>query len=347
MEHNSRRALRAPSIIIALFFIVAAALIPASFLCENAYAEADGESVYLGGMPIGIRMVSDGLIVVEYVGVITKDGAKTPALSAGIQKGDMLTELNGRTLKEVTDITEAIGDSLSPMPYKLVRGAETVEGSVTPVTDIVTNSPKIGLMVKNDVAGVGTVSFVKEDGRMCTLGHMISDGARDAAFFKKGSFYRCNILGVVKSAKNAPGALKGVFNRNGEAVGNIDSNSDYGVYGYLSDKSFVKDRPKVQIGNISDVKPGKASVYTTLEGNSPSEYEVEIVKYETQTKPEIKGLVLRVTDSVLLDKAAGIVQGMSGSPIVQNGKLVGAITHVFVNDPVYGYGIYAAWMSVQ
>lgn len=346
MEHDLRRALRAPSIILALVLVLVAALLPVTVLSESAFASSD-DLVYLGGMPIGIRMVSDGLVVVEYVGVITKEGAKTPALTAGIQKGDMLTELNGRTLKEVTDITEAVGDSLSPLPFKLIRGGKTVEGSVTPVTDIVTNSPKIGLMVKNDVAGVGTVSFVKEDGRMCTLGHRISDGEQGSEYYKKGNFYRCNILGVVKSEKNAPGALKGVFNRNGESVGSIDSNSDYGVYGYLSDKSFVKDRPKIKIGDVSEVKPGKASVYTTLEGNAPSEYEVEIVKYETQAEPEVKGLVLRVTDSELLEKAAGIVQGMSGSPIVQNGKLVGAITHVFVNDPVYGYGIYAAWMSVQ
>ena len=350
MEHGKRRARLAPIIIfIALALALCAAFmsIPGGIFPPDVSASAEGESVYLGGMPVGIRLTSDGLVAVEYVGVVTKDGAKTPALDAGIQKGDLLIELNGVSLKEVSDIVTAIGDKTDPLPFKLLRKGRELTGEVTPVMDIVTMSPKIGLIVKNDLAGVGTVTFVKENGRMCTLGHKISEGDNDGAVYDKGSFYKCNILGVVKSEKNEPGSLKGVFNRNSEPVGNVDSNTDFGVYGTMTDNSFIEGRPKIEIGTISDVKPGKASVFTTLEGDEPKEYSVEIVKYETQAEPEIKGMVVRVTDPALTEKAGGIVQGMSGSPVVQNGKLVGAITHVFVNDPLYGYGIYASWMYIK
>lgn len=347
MEHNSRRVRSAPIVFLILFLLMAAT--PFIPLGNDSVSVAEGaeENVYLGGMPIGIRLTADGLVALEYVSVVTKEGAVTPAKDAGILKGDMLTELNGVALKEVGDIASALSEAGKPVPYKLIRGSEELSGTVVPVLDIVTNSPKIGLIVKNDISGVGTVTFIKENGRICTLGHMISDGESNPELFKNGYFYRCNVLGVVKSRKNSPGSLKGIFNRNSSYVGTVDSNSDFGVYGQLTDASFSEKRPRIKIGEIKDVKPGKASVYTTLEGSEPEEYDVEIVKYETQAKPEIKGLVIRVTDSELLDKAAGIVQGMSGSPIVQNGKLVGAVTHVFVNDPVYGYGIFARWMAVK
>ena len=303
-----------------------------------------GESVYLGGMPIGLNLQSSSPVCKDFVVIVTKDGTRTPALDAGIKKGDMLTELNGHKLNSVSDIGEALKNVSGAVSFKALRDGKLVEGSILPALDAATGAMKIGVIVKDGISGVGTVTFVKENGDVCTLGHRISDGDEASGYFSTGSFFECKILGVHKSSKGEPGALKGAFNPASTPIGKIDKNTDFGVYGNISDKNFYSGLRKILLDS-SGVMPGKATVFTTLSGTEPKEYDVEIVTVSGQRSPAIKSMVIRVTDPELKDVAGGIVQGMSGSPVVQNGKLVGAVTHVFVNDPILGYGIYAEWLK--
>ena len=303
-----------------------------------------GESVYLGGMPIGLNLQSSSPVCKDFVVIVTKEGTRTPALDAGIKKGDMLTELNGHKLNSVSDIGEALKNVSGAVSFKALRDGKLVEGSILPALDAATGAMKIGVIVKDGISGVGTVTFVKENGDVCTLGHRISDGDEASGYFSTGSFFECKILGVHKSSKGEPGALKGAFNPASTPIGKIDKNTDFGVYGNISDKNFYSGLRKILLDS-SGVMPGKATVFTTLSGTEPKEYDVEIVTVSGQRSPAIKSMVIRVTDPELKDVAGGIVQGMSGSPVVQNGKLVGAVTHVFVNDPILGYGIYAEWLK--
>ena len=312
----------------------------------GAYASVD--SVYLGGTPIGIVVKSDGLTVADYVEVITAGDAVCPAREAGILRGDTLIAINGNQLKEVRDISENVAASPDKVIVDIERGGDRIVAEVVPAKDIVSGEYKLGILVKNDIAGVGTVTFVKDDGRVCTLGHCIADpGENNAYKYQKGNFYRCRILGSVKGKENEAGVLKGVFDRNSDSIGVINLNNDFGVYGVATGSELYSSRPRVMTGMRNEVSPGKAYIYTTIEGQSPKKYEIEIVKVEVQDAPSTKGMVIRVTDKALLDVTGGIVQGMSGSPIIQNGKLVGAVTHVFLNDAAYGYGIYAEWLLQQ
>ena len=311
-------------------------------------AEAAAESVYLGGIPVGIVVKSEGLTVVDYVEVITQKDAVCPARDAGIQRGDTLLAINGKPLKEVRDISDLVSSSPDKVNIDIARGGDRLVAEVTPAKDIVSGEYKLGILVKNDIAGVGTVTFVKEDGRVCTLGHCISDPGADNAYkYQNGYFYKCKILGSVKGKENEAGMLKGVFDRNSESIGIADLNNDFGVYGVSTGSQLTASRPRIFTGSRNEVQPGKAYIYTTIEGFTPKKYEIEIVKAEAQNSPSTKGMVIRVTDKELLGITGGIVQGMSGSPIVQNGKLVGAVTHVFLNDAAYGYGIYAEWLLQQ
>lgn len=316
-----------------------------TLLNSAEFAEYEGgESVYLGGMPIGLNLQSSSPVCKDFVVIVTKEGTRTPALDAGIKKGDMLTELNGHKLNSVSDIGEALKNVSGAVSFKALRDGKLVEGSILPALDAATGAMKIGVIVKDGISGVGTVTFVKENGDVCTLGHRISDGDEASGYFSTGSFFECKILGVHKSSKGEPGALKGAFNPASTPIGKIDKNTDFGVYGNISDKNFYSGFRKILLDS-SGVMPGKATVFTTLSGTEPKEYDVEIVTVSGQRSPAIKSMVIRVTDPELKDVAGGIVQGMSGSPVVQNGKLVGAVTHVFVNDPILGYGIYAEWLK--
>lgn len=342
-----RHGVKYVPIILSLFAIIvlSCACFAFSSVSVKACAESDTELVYLGGMPIGLDLDSAAPVAKDFVVIVTKDGTATPAKDAGIKKGDLLTELNGMRLKKVSDISEAVKNAEGSVGFKAIRNGKEITGKITPALDSATGTPKIGLIVKDGISGVGTVSFVKENGDICTLGHRISDSDDSKGLYETGRFFDCRILSVHKSQKGEPGSLKGTFNPNSDPIGVIEKNTDFGIYGKITDKNFYSNRPKIALDS-SGVMPGSATVYTTLSGDEPNEYDIEIVTLSGQKSPDVKSMVIRVTDPELKDAAGGIVQGMSGSPIVQNGKLVGAVTHVFINDPVLGYGIYAEWLKI-
>ncbi|MFW5779893.1 MAG: SpoIVB peptidase [Bacillota bacterium] len=306
------------------------------------------EFVYLGGSPLGITAYADGIIVSDYAEVFSEEGMSCPSKESGILIGDMIIAIDKKKIKTVEEMIEYLNKkykSNKQLELEILRNDQKKTIAIKPAKDRALNQYKLGIMVKSDIAGVGTLTYVvPERNRFAGLGHKIYDSSLPQQdVYKKGLIYPCSIIGTVKGKQGKAGELKGYFEKNGEDMGYIDKNNDYGIFGYFEDFNY-KQYPLIELGSKKDVTPGKAYVYTSVKGSVPKRYEIEIVKNLNQQSPAQKGLVIRVTDKELLDVTAGIVQGMSGSPIVQNQKLIGAVTHVFINDPTKGYGMYIDWM---
>lgn len=326
-------------------------VIPVIILCiallsgvTVAYSQAfaENEYVYLGGNPIGIVAQSKNLIVEELVNVITKQGSYSPALRAGLKKGDIIVEVNGQSVSNVKTLNDNV-NNLDKLLITVIRNDKTVTVEIIPETDLTLNTKKIGLIVKDSVAGIGTMTYTTKNGRFYALGHQIIDAYGNGEIYQTGNIYGCEIFGYNKARESSAGELKGKINFDEGVIGEIKSNKFYGISG----KSLIDSDNEVLIkkSNRNNVHPGKAEIYTTIDGEKASKYEIEIVRTFKQNAKAEKSMVIRVTDKKLLDTTGGILQGMSGSPIVQDGKLVGAVTHVLTNDSRMGYGIYVDWME--
>lgn len=330
-----------------IFVPVAVQTASASELFFEETAVINEEKIYLGGIPIGVIADSGGIIVTDFVDVISKDGTRCPAKESGLTVGDLITKINGVDMRNVKDIKRVIDKNTGnkPLDIEFIRNNVKNSTKLEPSLDTALKEYKLGIIAKNDIAGVGTLTYIKSsDGRFGGLGHRIYDSANpNIDLYKKGNIFACTIVGSVKGSNGKAGELRGVFERGGKPKGKVDKNNDFGIFGY-ADKEIYKDLQQISIGSKSQVKMGKAHIYTTINGCIPEKYEIEIIKNVRQDGPEQKGMVIRITDARLLDKTGGIVQGMSGSPIIQNDRLIGAVTHVFLNDATKGYGIYIDWM---
>lgn len=310
-----------------------------------AYAENADEKVYLGGTPIGIIANSDGLVVHEFVNVTTSNkGSFSPALKSGVKKGDVLIAANGNKLQNIEQLSEIIENSTQDVLLTVKRRDDKIALTVSPEIDAVHGTRKIGLSLRDNVAGIGTVTFVKSDGEYGALGHTIADSFMNTDIYDQGTVYRCEITGYKKATADAAGELTGKINVSEHNTGTITKNRFCGIFGKITEKDYYSDNPKIEIGTKNEVTPGTAYIVTSINDNPPQRYEIDIIKANSQEKPAEKGMVIRVTDKKLLSTTGGILQGMSGSPIIQNGKLVGAVTHVFTNDTTTGYGMYIDWM---
>lgn len=316
-----------------------------------AYADKGSTKVYLGGSPLGVIAYSDGIVVTDYVEIITEGGVKCPAKESGLFIGDIIKFINNQKVMDAYDIKKIIDNDFrnnNPLSVQVLRNDQIVKLDITPCKDLSLKEYKLGILAKNDIAGVGTLTYINpKNNRFGGLGHRIYDAKMPKMdIYKKGKVFPCSIVGVVKGQSGKAGELRGHFNKV-DNMGIIDKNNDYGIYGYIKsnkDMKIGKNATLIEVGNKNDVKMGKAYIYTSIEGDCPEKYEIEIIKNVSQDAAQQKGLVIRITDPRLLEKTGGIVQGMSGSPIVQNNKLIGAVTHVFINDSTKGYGVYIDWM---
>lgn len=309
-------------------------------------ANAEDEMVYLGGFPVGITLNSDGLIIEDYRTIINSEGSFCPAKDAGLLIGDMITHVNNTAVKTHIELQTAIGKEPSIIELSILRDNAKIDFKVSSIYDPLVNEAKLGLIVKNEISGVGTVTYVDKNDNFCSLGHKICDfNTNNYHLYQQGKLYSANILGVYKGENGEAGALKGTFNKQKSNIGNIVKNSPFGVYGHLENKEVLANAELVKRGSREFATPGKAYIFSTIEGKRPQKYDIEIIKCEKQNKEETKSMIIRVIDKELIDKTGGIVQGMSGSPIVQNGKLIGAVTHVFLNDATLGYGVYVDWLK--
>ena len=292
-----------------------------------------------GGDLVGLRMETRGLLVTG-VDSFQSDGKNvSPAKEAGLKKGDVLLKADGMELKSAVTLSKLIaksGGKSIRLDLERDGKAETLFLSPAPTAD--SKTYRAGIWVRDGAAGIGTLTFVDpQTGAFAGLGHPVCDSETGIPFpFGSGTVCHAQIDCITKGGEGSPGELRGSLENT--RIGSLRSNSPCGIYGKLDD-GCDKGNSLVPIGLKNEVKPGKASIFCTLDENGKQEYEIEIEEIIGKDR-DSKNFVLRITDPKLLEKTGGIVQGMSGSPILQNGKLVGAVTHVLVGDPTRGYGIF-------
>ncbi len=296
------------------------------------------------GEVIGIKIHTDGVLLVKLATVEDEDGKiYAPAKDAGLTVGDVITKIDGKAVSDSDTFSKLVNETNGKgFDLEFVRDGETKKASVVPVLS--DGVYKIGAWIRDSTAGIGTLTFINPaSGSFASLGHGISD--RDTGSLLsvgQGSITDCEISGVECGTKGTPGQLKGVLSNND--CGIIEKNSLVGVYGKYAGKPDATKA--VEIASRFEIQPGAATIMSTVDDGGVKEYDIEIERVMTYSSDE-KGMIIKVTDEELLEKTGGIVQGMSGSPIVQNGKLIGAVTHVFVNDPTRGYGIFIENMLAE
>lgn len=291
------------------------------------------------GRAAGIKLHADGVMVASVDPVTTSVGQVTPAKNAGIRPGDIILTVNGKPVDTNDALQEQIAASEGqPISLKLRRETDTVECKVTPVQDT-TGKYRLGVMIRDGMAGIGTITYVDpETGAYGSLGHGICDGESGVLVpLADGTLMEASVVNVHRGQAGEPGCLQGEFNLQ-EDMGTVDKNTDTGIFGVLTDDTYYKNLKEMPIASCDEVKVGPCEIWSNVEGESVQHYTAEITKTGGKGDNE-QALMLHVTDPALIEKTGGIVQGMSGSPIIQNGKLVGAVTHVLVNDPTRGYGI--------
>jgi len=289
------------------------------------------------GSPFGVKLYTDGVLVVGLGDVETAEGIVSPAREAGIETGDVVLSVNGQNVMTNEDISRLVNDSEQEMEFEILRKDKSFKVKVKPAFTDAGN--KIGMWVRDSTAGIGTVTFVdKQTGMFGGLGHGICDiDTGEIMPLLHGSVVTAQVNGVIKGKAGSPGELTGIINEK-EEIGTILKNTQTGVYGTLSDLGGIDTSRLYETCSRSGVKTGKATIICDV-GDGTKEYAVEIEKVYNGTS-KTKNMSIRVTDKELLSKTGGIVQGMSGSPIIQNGKLIGAVTHVLVNDSSKGYAIF-------
>ncbi len=304
-----------------------------------------------GGQTIGVKVKSAGILVVGHhlIGA-GQDQRVSPGEDAGIKLGDLITHMDGKRLEGVSGVAEAVeraGKSKKGIDVVLKRGNETVKTRLTPAYDAEDQAWRLGLYIRDSAAGVGTLTFYAPDqGVYGALGHVITDmNTQTSIVVGSGQIVQSNVTSISKSESGDPGEKRAHFLKESKILGNIERNTAFGIFGKMSNNPDHSLYSKgIPVAFSREVKEGPAEILTVVEGQQVERYSIDIVHVADQSEPATKGLVLRITDPKLIEKTGGIVQGMSGSPIVQNGKLIGAVTHVFVNDPKSGYGCFIEWM---
>lgn len=303
-------------------------------------AKADLKKVYVGGNVIGISMGVKGVIINGKIPVVTPSGVVEPCAKVDIRKGDIIKKINDMPITSVGDIKNIL-KSAGKYKIEISRNGVISNVEIEAVQDEVTKSVKLGIWLKESIDGLGTITYVDKDNRRFgALGHVITDSETGICYNDvNGKIYNAKIYGVVKGEKGKAGEILGGFDK-GRWIGKLDKNTDYGMFG---EWQGAYNGELVEVATRDMVKPGKAEIISEVSGKA-ERYSIEIVKANKQKNEEIKSMMIRITDKKLLDATNGILQGMSGSPIIQNGRLVGAVTHVFISDPTKGYGVYVDWM---
>lgn len=299
-----------------------------------------------GGMPFGVKFFTEGVSVVGFCDVETGGKKVNPATDAGLRAKDIILKINGQTLNGAPQLTEAIENCNGHELTLLCRRAgKEFEVKLTPIYSKEEDRYKTGIWVRDNGAGIGTVTFIiPETGAFAGLGHGICDAdTGELISMKRGSVSDVTISSVVRGAAGKPGELKGYFNAG--KVGSLLGNSTCGVWGVFSEVPECAEEP-LEIGLRDEIQEGDAYILSTLDNNKICKYDVKISNINREANAS-KCFTVTVTDPDLLTASGGIVQGMSGSPIIQNGKLVGAVTHVLINDPTKGYGIFIENMLNQ
>ena len=295
---------------------------------------ATSEKLIAAGTPIGVKFATDGVVI---TGIRpTDDEGRSPALEAGLKGGDVIIEINGKKIVDINSLSEEVGLSGGAVEIGFIRSGKRMKTTATPEKD--ENGKNIlGLWVRDGASGIGTLTFIDPaDLSFAALGHGICDADSGALIpIRSGSVEEVMLTGITEGKAGSAGEVHGFFT--GHSRGELTDNSVSGVMGKLDAIPESLENEIYPIGTKNDVSEGKAYIFTTVDGDGRKMYEIEISKISPESKQ--KNFTVKVTDGELLEKTGGIIQGMSGSPIIQNGKLIGAITHVLISDPTSGYGI--------
>lgn len=299
------------------------------------------QEVLVSGSPVGIYMETKGVLVIDSAEITDREGIRRTPAEHIIQSGDYICEIDGKVLTGKRQLMQLVRENQGePMELQVIRHQETIKLEMTPV-ETEDGSYKLGIWVRDNIQGIGTLTYVEPNGTFGALGHGISDAdTGERLEISDGDLYRADILSIRKGTAGTPGELRGVINyREENRIGTICGNSQYGIRGQMEPGKYAESMKKIPTGLKQEIQTGKAEIRCDI-GDGIREYQCEILEIDSNAKDTNKCFVLRITDDDLLSRTGGIVQGMSGSPVLQNGKLIGAITHVFVNDPTKGYGIF-------
>lgn len=322
----------------AVLRVILPLLLAAVLLCP---ARAAAATVVPVGRAVGIKLFSDGVVVVGTSDIVTEKGSVNPAKACGLKEGDIITRINSTevdTIEEVTALLQELeGEAMS---ISAIRGEKELELTARAVKCSADGAYKLGAWIRDSMAGIGTVTFYcPSTGTFGALGHGINDV--DTALLmpmESGTILPAGVSGVRKGERGAPGQLKGVFDTT-VTLGVLGKNAPCGIFGTAIEKDWLTG-PEMETAAREEVRAGKATIRSNISGDSVEEYEIRILKVYPDSGSECRDFLIEVTDTRLLAATGGIVQGMSGSPILQNGKVVGAVTHVMVDDPTRGYGIW-------
>ncbi len=339
-------------------FVLTICVIGAAGFCINRFGEAReavevvSERVLVpGGQSVGIKMNVKGVLVVGLEEIETEDSIVSPGYTAGLEIGDIITSVNGQEVSYAKDVSEIVNrakqDAEKKSLHVTVRRKEQEHSfDIIPVKDRSSGEYKIGLWVKEKIAGIGTLTFFDpKTNVIAALGHGIYESQTGTLLEAgNGDLLRTEVKSIKEGEVGKPGEIRGIFYGDEAPIGEVKKNSSFGIYSKATGSStFVENRPMV-MGYQDQIEVGDAYILTTINGNKVEKFDIKITKVNKQDEPDSKSMEIEVVDDRLLKYCGGIVQGMSGSPIIQNNRLVGAVTHVFVNNPTKGYGIFAEWM---
>ena len=302
------------------------------------------------GNAIGMKLYTKGVLVVGMSQINTENNEKKkPYENSGIEQGDTILAVNNNEISNTDELIEEVNKSNgNQISIKYMKNNETLETSITPVKS--KDEYKIGLWVRDAAAGVGTLTFYEPStNSFMALGHGISDiDTEKIVDIANGELITANIVSIKKGEKGEPGEIKGTID-SGNKIGNISENTNLGVYGIVTNKNYLNlgNSSEMEVATRSEIKEGKAQIICQLDNSGKKLYDIEIEKIYTMNNEDNKSMLIKVVDEELLEKTGGIIQGMSGSPVIQNGKFVGAVTNVLVNDPTRGYAIFADMMIKQ
>lgn len=301
-----------------------------------------------GGHSVGVRMDVKGVLIVGLEEIETEDGKRVnPGIAAGLQIGDIILKVNGTKVYKASDVQSIVNKIQDDVNLTVKRKKQELQVKLTPVISKEDNLYKLGVWVKDKTAGIGTLTFYNPlEQTFGALGHAIVDPESGAVLsVDKGQLLQAQVQSIQEGEAGTPGEIRGIFYEANSPLGGLEKNTKFGVFGnaFHPIENPIYTKPLV-VGKQGQVEKGKAYILTTLDDNKIERFEIEIEKISRQSEPRDKGMVIKVTDPRLLQRSGGIVQGMSGSPIIQNDRIIGAVTHVFVNNPKKGYGIFIEWM---
>lgn len=328
-----------------LKFYIAAAVLASCFGLGSAIpalqAEGAEDRYYIGGMTAGFMLNAGGAQVIGLSEIVGEDGAAyRPAEEAGIRAGDTICAADGIAISNIEQLNAALERSGGKSVRLLVkRNGDNAEITIQPVKEKKSGKYKLGVLIRDTVSGIGTVTYIHQRTmRFGALGHAVTDESKQSMTISDAKVYLCSVIGVNKGIRGKAGELRGLF-LNDKTIAKAEKVCSCGLYGTFEGQTYDLSKTQtVPAAPISEATIGKAVIYSTVDGVSPQMYEIAIAKVDEGNK-ENKNFVIKITDEKLIEETGGIVQGMSGSPIIQNGKLIGAVTHVFLNDPTRGYGI--------